>query len=101
MALFEPYGPLGPVNVVKDKMTGKSRGFAFVDVADEKAAEAISTLNGRDVDGRQIAVSEARPMKDNGGGRSGGFGGGRGGPRREGGFRGGNGGGKFERGGYR
>ncbi len=86
-ALFEPYGAVDRVNVVTDRDTGRSRGFAFVEMGDsEEADRAITALNGANLDGRALNVNEARP-KPQGGGR--GFGGGGGG----GGFRGGQGGG--------
>jgi len=59
-------------------MTGQSRGFAFVEMADDTAAtEAVNKLNGRDVDGRALKVEEARPKRDSGFGGGGGGGGGR------------------------
>ena len=71
--LFAEYEP-SAVRLIGDK------GFGFVDVAEEKAADAIVAMNGREVDGRAINVSEARPKRErNGGGggrRGGGFGGG-------------------------
>jgi len=60
--LFEPFGEVLSVHVVTDRMTGQSRGFAFVEMAEREAAEkAIQQLNGRVVDGRSIRVAEARP----------------------------------------
>jgi len=69
--LFAEYEP-SAVRLIGDK------GFGFVDVAEEKAADAIAAMNGREVDGRAINVSEARPKRERGGGgdRGGGFGGG-------------------------
>jgi hypothetical protein len=69
--LFAEYEPT-EVRLIGDK------GFGFVDVPEDKAAAAIAAMNGRDVDGRAINVSEARPRAERGrgGGRSGGFGGG-------------------------
>jgi cold-inducible RNA-binding protein len=79
-ALFEQYGTVDRVNVVTDRDTGRSRGFAFVEMSDsEQADRAISALNGYQLDGRSLNVNEARPKGDAGGG------GGRGGFRREGG----------------
>jgi RNA recognition motif-containing protein len=73
-ALFEPYGQVDPVNIVTDRDTGRSRGFAFVEMANSvEADKAIGALNGFDLEGRQLNVNEARP-KPQGGGR--GFGGG-------------------------
>ncbi len=85
--LFTEAGPVESVSVITDRMSGRSRGFAFVEMAtDEGAAEAISRLNGKMVDGREISVAEARPPRqrdDRGGGGGhgprGGFGGGGGG----------------------
>ncbi len=75
--LFAAYEVTG-VRLIPDK------GFGFVDVPEEKAADAIAKMNGRDVDGRAITVNEARPRTERGGGgdRRGGFGGGGGGGRR-------------------
>ena len=74
--LFAAYEP-SAVRLIGDK------GFGFVDVPAEKAAEAIAAMNGREVSGRAITVSEARPRREGGGGGErrggGGFGGGRGG----------------------
>ncbi len=77
-ALFEPYGNVERVNVVTDRDTGRSRGFAFVEMTDSAEADkAIAALNGVDLDGRSLNVNEARPKPQGGGG--GGFRGGRGG----------------------
>ena len=76
--LFAEYEPSG-VRLIGDK------GFGFVDVPEDKAADAIAAMNGREVDGRAITVSEARPKRersDDGGGRRGGGGFGGGGGRR-------------------
>jgi cold-inducible RNA-binding protein len=76
---FEAYGEVTSVNIITDKFTGNSRGFAFVEMSDSsQAAAAIEALNGQELDGRTLKVSEARPRQDNRGG--GGYrGGGRGG----------------------
>jgi RNA recognition motif-containing protein len=76
--VFAEYGTVTSAKVIKDNFTGKSRGFGFVEMADEKEAnEAIEQLEGADLDGKVIAVSKARPKAPNsGGGRSGGNGGG-------------------------
>jgi cold-inducible RNA-binding protein len=74
-SLFEPFGNLESVSLVTDRDTGRSRGFAFVEMTDSAEAEkAITALNGSDLNGRALNVNEARP-KTEGGGR-GGFGGG-------------------------
>jgi RNA recognition motif-containing protein len=68
------------VKMIMDRDTGRPRGFAFVEMAtDEGAAHAIQTLNGRDLQGRTISVSEARERTGGGGGGGGGGRGGRGG----------------------
>jgi len=67
--MFSKAGKVAEANVVMDKMTGRSRGFGFVEMAtEEDAKKAIDTLNGTEVDGRKIFVSEARPQapRDNG-----------------------------------
>ncbi len=63
--LFEQYGEVTSVNIVKDRMTGRSRGFGFVEMADKDEAEkAIEALNGTDVDGRNIRVNVARSKRE-------------------------------------
>jgi cold-inducible RNA-binding protein len=86
-ALFEPYGNVERVSLVTDRDTGRSRGFAFVEMTDSAEADrAITALNGAQLDGRALNINEARPKAAGGGNR--GFGGGgeggrgRGGPRR-------------------
>jgi len=67
--VFAKVGTVNEANVVTDKMTGRSRGFGFVEMAsDEEADKAIKELNGTEVGGRKIFVSEARPQapRDNG-----------------------------------
>jgi len=62
--LFEAVGEVVSINIITDRMTGRSRGFGFVEMAEESAArEAISQLNGKMVDGRSIRVAEARPQQ--------------------------------------
>lgn len=86
---FAAFGAVNNVAVIRDPATGQSRGFAFVEMADDAQAEAaIEGLNGTQVDGRAVTVNEARPRASGGGG--GGGGGGRGG---RGGYGGGGGGG--------
>jgi RNA recognition motif-containing protein len=89
--LFEEFGQVDNVSLVRDKFSGQSRGFAFVEMANDAEAEkAIQNLNGRQVGNRNLTVNEARPREQrparSGGGFSGGGGGGRG--------RGGSGGGR-------
>jgi hypothetical protein len=90
------------VNLIRDRFTGQSRGFAFVEVnSDEDADRAVNSLNGQNFGGRNLVVNEARPQAErssSGGGGRGGYGGGRGGG---GGGRGGHGGGGGGRGGDR
>lgn len=62
-AAFEKVGKVVDSNIVMDKMTGRSRGFGFVEMSsDDEAKKAIAELNGTEVDGRKIFVSEARPQ---------------------------------------
>jgi cold-inducible RNA-binding protein len=84
-ALFEPFGQVTRVHIATDRETGRSRGFAFVEMPnDAEAAKAIAGLEGKDVGGRNLKVNEARPKESSGprGPRSGGDGGARGGPGR-------------------
>jgi RNA recognition motif-containing protein len=63
--LFSQYGSVTSAVVLKDKMTGRSRGFGFVEFEDDAAAdEAVNKMNGADVEGRKIVVNEARPRED-------------------------------------
>ena len=78
--LFSEAGSVSSAQVVTDRDTGQSRGFGFVEMATEGEAQAaISALNGRNVDGRALAVNESRPREGGGGGGSRGGGGGYGG----------------------
>jgi cold-inducible RNA-binding protein len=62
---FAQYGTVSTVRIVKDRETGSSRGFAFVEMADNaEAANAIKELNLREINGRSITVNEARPKAD-------------------------------------
>lgn len=83
--LFEPFGKVDRVNVVTDRDTGRSRGFAFVEMSDSaQADQAIAALNGTDLDGRALNINEARPKPEGGrGGFSRGPQGGGGRQRRE------------------
>ena len=94
--VFTEAGNVADVKVVLDRESGRPRGFAFVEMSTyDEAAKAMQTLNGREIQGRAISVSEARERSGGGGG--GGGGGGRGGGR--GGFGGGGGGGRERSGG--
>jgi RNA recognition motif-containing protein len=81
---FGQYGTVNTASMVTDRETGRSRGFAFVEMADG-ADEAIQALNGAQLDGRTLTVNEAKPREDRprsggggfGGGSRGGYGGGR------------------------
>lgn len=93
--LFAQAGTVESASVVEDRMTGRSRGFAFVEMSTpEEAAAAIEQMNGREVGGRALKVNEAKPRENRGGGGGGGrgFGGNRGGGGGYGGNRGGGGG---------
>jgi RNA recognition motif-containing protein len=84
--LFATAGTVESANVIEDRETGRSRGFGFVEMASQEDAQnAIAQLNGKEVDGRELKVNEAKARED----RSGGGGGGRG----RGGYGGGGGGG--------
>jgi RNA recognition motif-containing protein len=109
LELFSPFGEVTSAKIIMDKATNRSRGFGFVEMADDSSArQAIEGTNGKNFQGRDLVVNEARPRPEGGGGfgggggyRSGGGGGFRGGDRGgdRGGFRGGDRGG--DRGGYR
>jgi len=90
---FAQAGSVESASVVEDRMTGRSRGFGFVEMATpEEAAAAIEQLNGKDFGGRNLTVNEARPRTDRGPGGGGGGGYGGGGNRGGGGYGGGGGG---------
>ena len=77
--LFSKYGQVQSAQVIQDRDTGRSKGFGFVEMADDNAArEAIEGLNMREQDGRALTVNEARPKEERGGGGYGGSRGGRG-----------------------
>src|SRR5579862_7256919 len=105
--LFTAHGQVLSAQVINDRDTGRSKGFGFVEMANDNEAEAaITALNGQQHNGRALTVNEARPREERGfggggggggGGRRGGFGGGGGGGR--GGYGGGGGGGRGDRGG--
>jgi RNA recognition motif-containing protein len=82
--LFSPFGAVQSAQVITDRETGRSKGFGFVEMAnDDEAQAAIQGLNGKDMNGRPLTVNEARPREERrggggggGGGRKGGYGGG-------------------------
>ncbi|MBI4139145.1 RNA-binding protein [Candidatus Uhrbacteria bacterium] len=86
---FSQAGNVESAMIIMDKMTGRSKGFGFVEMStDEDAQKAIEMFNGKDFEGRSLVVNEARPMEARpprtggfGGGNGGGYGGGRGGSR--------------------
>ena len=83
---FEAHGEVTSVTLIKDKFSGESRGFGFVEMpAKAQAVAAMKALDGQELKGRSIIINEARPKEDRGGRRSGGGGGG--GSRRGGGNR--------------
>jgi RNA recognition motif-containing protein len=89
--MFSAYGTVESANIVEDRDTGRSRGFGFVEMSSKaEGEEAISGLNGIEVDGRSLTVNEAKPREARAGG-----GGGRGGYGGGGGNRGGGGGGGY------
>ncbi len=95
--LFAPFGRVTSAQVIQDRDTGRSKGFGFVEMADDNAAQqAISGLHEKEHDGRNLTVNEAKPREDRGGG-----GGGYGGGGSRGGSRGGGGGGGYGGGGRR
>ena len=96
---FEAFGGVSSVSIIKDKYTGQSKGFGFVEMSVlSEGQAAISGLNGKTLKDRTLTVNGARERSDSrGGGSYGGRGGGRGGGRRGGGFGGGFGGGRQRR----
>jgi len=109
--LFAPFGQVTSAKIVTDKFTQRSKGFGFVEMAnDAEAQAAIAQLNGSEIEGRNLVVNESRPKQEGGGGggfkkRSFGGGGGGGGFKKGGGGggynKGGGGGYNRDRGGYR
>ena len=99
-SLFERYGAVNSARIMTDRDTGRSRGFAFVEMEnDSEATNAINALNGYQMDGRSLNVNEARPKPERSFGGGAGFGGGGGGRGAGGGGRrpgGGGGGGRRE-----
>lgn len=81
--VFEAFGQVESVNIIKDRFSGQSRGFAFVEIPNKnEALAALKEADGKELNGRSMKVNEARgkaPSARRGGGQRGGFGGGRGG----------------------
>jgi len=75
--MFGAFGTVQSTNIIEDRETGRSRGFAFVEMSSsEEAQAAIAALNGKDIDGRNLNVNEAKPREERGGGGNRGGGGG-------------------------
>ncbi len=69
---FTPFGEVSSARVIQDRFSGRSRGFGFVEMADDSQAEAaIEALNGKEVSGRPLTVNEAKPREDKRGGGGG------------------------------
>jgi RNA recognition motif-containing protein len=74
--VFAEFGTVESVNIIEDRDTGRSRGFGFVEMSsDQEATNAIAELDGKEVDGRNLKVNEAKPRENRGGGGGGGRGG--------------------------
>jgi RNA recognition motif-containing protein len=94
--IFGEIGTVESTNIIEDRDTGRSRGFAFVEMSSkEEGQNAISQLDGKEIDGRSLKVNEAKPRENSGGGGNRGGGGGRGGYGGGGGNRGGGGGSRW------
>ena len=70
--LFAQVGPVQSVSIITDRMTGRSKGFGFIEMESEQAEQAIARFNGAEISGRKLTVNEAKPMvrrdNDSGGG---------------------------------
>ena len=94
--LFSQYGTVSSAKILKEKNTGRSKGFGFVEMPDEDAAKtAIATLNESEVQGRKLIVNESQPRPEGSGYKKSGGGGGYGGGRSGGGYGGGRSGGGY------
>jgi len=67
-SLFDKFGEVTSAKVIIDRETGRSRGFAFVEMADKAGEDAMKELDGSNLDGRTISVAKAKPKSSNGGG---------------------------------
>jgi RNA recognition motif-containing protein len=67
--MYSEFGPVNSVKIIKDKETGRSRGFGFVEMEDDAALKAIEGTNGKDYSGRSLRVNEAREKTEGGGER--------------------------------
>ncbi len=80
--LFGNVGKVESANIIEDRETGRSRGFGFVEMSSEaEGKDAITQLNGKEINGRELKVNEAKPQTNRSGGGGGGYGGGGGGSR--------------------
>ena len=68
--LFAPLGAVESVKLIRDHATGRSRGFGFVEMADDAGSAACEALDQQEFDGRRLTVNEAKPQESSGGGRS-------------------------------
>jgi cold-inducible RNA-binding protein len=81
--LFSTLGQVDSVNLIRDRATGQSRGFGFVEMSDDAGRAACKTLDQQEFEGRRLTVNEAKPQERRTGGYGGGGGGGFGRPKRE------------------
>lgn len=65
--LFAAHGEIESIHLITDQVTGRPRGFGFIEMSSENAAAAIKALNGQEFDGRNLKISEAQPRRDHGG----------------------------------
>ena len=63
--LFSEFGEVSSAKIITDRETGRSRGFGFVEMSDEDGKNAIEALNGKELDGKELNISEAKPRDDN------------------------------------
>ena len=70
-SMFAQHGSVDSAKVIRDQNTGQTRGFGFVEMPDTEAKRAMELMNGKDVEGKQLTVNEARPQRQNGNARGG------------------------------